>query len=292
VSKVLCCNLLKQGNAKMEITQNDFDLLGEGYPPESDELLSLMTVGREVWLDFFKKYQLDFFIQNGGSKVKVLVGKKGTGKTHLIRSVLYDAKQENYMTVYLSATEYKLNNLVHFYQEVVKKIDLDVLIRDICSTVAKTFGFDREQYDGSQIFIPMIYDEYPNHQIAERELNKRVSEIVRKYDFNPSFQAFLYQIINGRMVSNNLNNIELAKKWLSGSSDLSREDKKGFKSLLLFEQLKKFNVRDWINSLIQILKLSGKKGLVVAIDDLDILTEKNPDTRRFFGSAQYVMIKG
>lgn len=272
----------------MKITQHDLDLLSQGCPPENDEMLSQMTVGREVWLDFFKKYQLDFFIQSGGSKVKVLVGSKGTGKTQLIRSVLYDAKQEKYVTVYLSATEYKLNNLVQFYQEIVKKIDLELLVRDICSTIAETFGFNRDQYNGSQIFIPKIRDEYPNQQIASRELNKRISAIVKKYDFNPSFQAFLYQITHGRMVSNNLNSIELAKKWLSGSSDLSPEDKKGFKSLLLFDKLKKFNARDWLNSLIQLLKLSGRKGLVVAIDDLDILTEKNPETKRFFYTRKAV----
>ena len=92
----------------MNINQRDFDLLSQGLPPESDELLSMMTVGREVWLDFFKEYQLQYFIKNGGSKVKFLIGSKGIGKTHLVRSVLYDAKQENYVTVYLSANEYKI----------------------------------------------------------------------------------------------------------------------------------------------------------------------------------------
>ena len=280
--------ILRRGQLVMDVTTKDLHFLGQGCPPISNELLSLMTVGREVWLDFFKKYQLDYFIAHGGSKVKVLVGNQGAGKTHLIRSVLYDACQANYTTVYLSAYEYKLNSLVDFYQEVVEQIDLEQLIRDICCVVAKTFGFDQDQYDGSEVFIPKVRDEYPNSKIAEKELRKRVAKIAKNYDFNPSFQSFLYQITYSRMVSNSLDNIELSKKWLSGSDEVSQEEKKGFKSLLLFDKLQRFNARDWINSFIQLLRLSGKQGLIVAIDDLDVLTQKNPETGRFFYSKSAV----
>jgi hypothetical protein len=272
----------------MKLTERDLSFLGQGQPPENDEFLSLMTIGREVWLDFFKKYQLDYFIANGGSKVKVLVGSEGTGKTHLIRSVLYDAQQVNYTTVYLSAYEYKLNSLVEFYQEVVEQIDLEKLIRDICCVVAETFGFDQNQYDGSEVFIPKLRDEYPNSQIAEKELRKRVAKIAKKCDFNPSFQSFIYQITYSRMVSNSLDNIELSKKWLSGTNEVSQAEKKAYKSLLLFDKLQKFNARDWINSLIQLLKLSGKKGLIVAIDDLDVLTQRHTDSGKFFYSKNAV----
>jgi hypothetical protein len=242
----------------------------------------MMTVGREVWLDFFKEYQLQYFIKNGGSKVKFLIGSKGIGKTHLVRSVLYDAKQENYVTVYLSANEYKLNNLVSFYHEIIGQIDLDLLIQDICCVVAKNFGFDRHQYDGSEVFIPMIYPQYPNTQMAISEFGKKVSQIVREYDFLPSFQAFIYQVTRSRMVENNLDKIRLLKRWLSAAYDVSTDEKKQFKDLCLYDKLQRFNARDWIISLIQLVKLSGKKGLVVGIDNLDILIQKNPDTNRYF----------
>ncbi len=272
----------------MNINQRDLIALSRGCTPESDELLSNMTVGREIWLDFFKKYQLDYFIANGGSKVKFLIGNKGTGKTHLIRSVLHDAKLENYATAYLSANDYKPNNLVDFYQEILEKFDLELLVRDICCTVAEAFGFSRDQYDGSELFIPKLYDQYPSSNLAQQEFRKKIVQIIKRYDFNSSFQAFIYQVINGRMISNNPTNVELSKKWLSGSSDVSKDDKKAFRDIMLFDKLQKFNARDWINSLIQLLKLSGKKGLVIAIDDLDILTQKNPETNRFFYSKNAV----
>lgn len=266
----------------MNINQRDFDLLSQGLPPESDELLSMMTVGREIWLDFFKEYQLEYFIKNGGSKVKFLIGSKGIGKTHLVRSVLYDAKQEDYVTVYLSAHQYRLNNLMNFYQEIIGQIDLDLLIKDICCMVAQTFGFDHNQYDGSEVFIPMIRPQYPNDQMAKLEFRKGVSQIVSRHDFTPSFQAFIYQVTTSRMVENNLDKIRLSKKWLSATDDIDSDEKKQFKDLYLYDRLQKFNARDWIISLIQLIKLSGKKGLVVAIDDLDILTQRNPETHRFF----------
>ncbi|MGA1410708.1 MAG: BREX system ATP-binding domain-containing protein, partial [Prochlorotrichaceae cyanobacterium] len=164
----------------------------------------------------------------------------------------------------------------------IGQIDLDLLIKDICCIVAKAFGFDQDQYEGSEVFIPMIRPQYPNDQMAKLEFSKGVSKIISKYDFTPSFQAFIYQITNSRMVENNLDKIRLLKRWLSAANNINPDEKKHFKDLYLYDKLQRFNARDWIISLIQLIKLSGKKGLVVAIDDLDILTKRNSETRRFF----------
>ena len=60
----------------------DLQNLRQGIPPASVELLSAMTLGREHWLDRFKEHYLKNYIASGGSKVKVLIGREGTGKTH------------------------------------------------------------------------------------------------------------------------------------------------------------------------------------------------------------------
>lgn len=265
---------------KVNINHNDIELLSNGQPPESEELLQKMTVGREIWLDFFKKYQLDYFIANGGSKVKILVGDQGTGKTHLIRSIMLDAKASGYVTVYLSAKNFRPNNLVDFYQSILKKIDLELIVRGICCTVSHEFSID-DQYDGSEVFIPRIRDQYPNTQIATSEIKKAISKIIKKYDFTPSFQSFVYQVVYNRMIANQQDAIEKAKKWLSATNEITKEEKKEFKALLLFEQIRKFNARDWINSLVQLIRLAGNKGLVISVDDLEVLTEKNPETHRY-----------
>ena len=102
----------------MKINALDIEAFRSGQPPLNDELLSKMSLGRELWLDRVKDYYLDNYIASGGSKVKVLVGGEGSGKTHLIRCIQQDAKTLGYETVYLSARDYddyRLNKLPGLY---------------------------------------------------------------------------------------------------------------------------------------------------------------------------------
>ncbi len=87
----------------MSFNVADLHLLSQGKPPESDDLLKAITFGRELWVDYIRERYLQNYIAKGGSKVKLLVGGHGTGKTHLLKLVLADAKDLNYQTVYLSA---------------------------------------------------------------------------------------------------------------------------------------------------------------------------------------------
>lgn len=86
------------------------------------------------------------------------------------------------------------------------------------------------------------------------------------------------------MIDGNEKDIHLALKWLSGDK-LERYEKK---DLLLFEQLQRVNARYWLNSLIRILKIAGMTGLVVAIDDLEVMTERSKETGRFIYSPNAI----
>ena len=86
----------------MQISNQDISLLKEGKPPSDQQLLRKMTLGTEVWLDKFKNIYLQNYICNGGSKVKVLIGSEGCGKTHLLRLIECEANELGYFTIYFS----------------------------------------------------------------------------------------------------------------------------------------------------------------------------------------------
>jgi len=114
----------------MEITTKDHSLLKEGKPPESKELLLEMTLGKEKWLDVIAEYYLQNYINNGGSKVKILIGKEGTGKTHLLKFLEYTAKEFGYNSIYFSAKDIsgKINDISNFYKIIANRIDEEQLI--------------------------------------------------------------------------------------------------------------------------------------------------------------------
>lgn len=272
----------------MQIEQLDIEGLRSGQPPLNDEFLTRMTLGRELWLDRIRDYYLANYIATGGSKVKVLVGGAGSGKTHLLRCIQQDAKTLGYETVYLSARDYddyRLNNLPGLYRAIAQQIDKERLVRGLCYGVAQELGYEADKYNGADFFLSILIEdtELPREE-AVRKIEKAAGQVFRNIDFGPSFRAFAYRIINSRMINGNEGDIQIALKWLIGKKLEPHERK----DLLLFEQLNRTNARSWVNSLIHLLKLAGMTGLVVAIDDLEVMPERSEGTNRFIYSVNAI----
>lgn len=265
----------------MLLNQDDLYHLSKGQPPHSDALLQAMTLGREMWLNYMNDRYLQDYIAKGGSKVKLLIGGQGTGKTHLLKVILSDAKQLDYQTVYLSARQCRLHDLVSLYQEIATQAVNEGLVCGLCRRVAQAISSTTD-YDGSGVFAPIIYDQYPGANLANEQIRKAAGELIKNTDLTSSFKAFAYQIILNRMVNHSPVNIELACQWLKGQA-IDRRDRE---ALSLFEKLTKANARDWLNSLILLCKFAGKKGLVVALDDLEAITEKGENNRYLYTPKQ------
>ena len=272
----------------MKIDELDIDGLRAGQPPVNDEFLTKMTLGRELWLDRIRDYYLANYIANGGSKVKVLVGGEGSGKTHLLRCIRQDAKTLGYETVYLSARDYddyRLNNIPALYHAIAQQIDKERLVRGLCCGVAQELGYEANKYDGTDFFLSILKEDTKlPHNEAVREIKKAAGQVFRNVDFGPSFRAFAYRIINSHMINGNKGDIEIALKWLIGKK-LERHERK---DLLLFERLHRTNARYWLNSLIHLLKIAGMTGLVVSIDELEVMTERSDETGRFIYSTNAI----
>lgn len=272
----------------MQINQLDIEAFRSGQPPLNDELLSKMSLGGELWLDRIREYYLVNYIASGGSKVKVLVGGEGSGKTHLLRCIQQDAKTLGYETVYLSARDYddyRLNKLPGLYYAIAQQIDKEKLVRGLCCRVAQELGYKVDKYDNTDIFIQiLIKDTQLPREEASRNIVKAAGDVFRHIDFGPSFRAFAYRVINARMINGNEKDIKLALRWLSGEK-LERHERK---ELLLFEQLQRNTARYWLNSLIRLLKIAGMTGLVVAIDNLEVMTERSEETGRFIYSPNAI----
>jgi len=263
----------------MLIDGKNWDLLKKGEPPENPQVLKAMTIGQELWLDFFNEYHLYNFIYQGGSKVKVVVGSAGSGKTHLLRNIEQDAREQGYATVFFSLRDqqFKLNDLPMLYKIIVSHIDKEELIRGLCRKTASVLGYDRNKYDGSDRLLPQMVEEGMMQVTAEKEIRNTTSQVFKDADFGSSFSAFTYTLVKERMIHGKNGNLPIALRWLSGEK-LERHERQ---STYLFEKLQKSNARYWLNSLVRLLKLAGWNGLVVLIDDVDVITGRSPDSARF-----------
>ena len=264
----------------MPIDEKDLDLLKKGEPPIHPDVLKAITIGQELWLDFFNEYHLYNFIYQGGSKVKVVVGSQGSGKTHLLRCIEQDSRDQGYTTVFFSLRDYqfKLNDLPTLYKTIVSHIDQEELIRGLCRKTASALGYDRSKYDGSERLLPQMVEDGMMQVTAEKEIRNTTSQVFKDADFGSSFSAFAYTVVKERMIRGQNSTLSTALRWLSGEK-LERHERQ---STYLFEKLQKSNARYWLNSLIRLLKLAGWNGLVVLIDDVDVITSRSPETAHYY----------
>ena len=66
--------------------------------PEAYSFLPVqqLTSGIQFLTDFWREKYLQEYIRNGGSKIKFVTGRTGSGKTHFLRLMMAIAREENY----------------------------------------------------------------------------------------------------------------------------------------------------------------------------------------------------
>ncbi len=145
-------------------------------------------------------------------------------------------------------------------------------------------GYDEEKYNGVGKLLPLIIEEGYNRYDAEREIRKAVGRSFKNVDFGPSFYTFVFTVAREKLITGEDEGTKIAIKWLKGEK-LQRNEKQASS---LFEILKKTNARYWLNSLICLLNISNIAGLVVLIDDVEVMTERNTESGRFVYTANAV----
>ena len=88
----------------VSITQHDQDLMRLGYPPNDPQVLDRMTVGEAAWETFMVDRYLapNGYIADGHSQMKLVIGRSGSGKTHLLRRLVGQAQRLGYIEAFLS----------------------------------------------------------------------------------------------------------------------------------------------------------------------------------------------
>lgn len=266
----------------------DIELLCSGKPPQSPEWLELLTEGRELLFEPFCKHLLDRYIPEGGSKFKFISGESGSGKTHFLRHIAAEAEKRNYFVINLSlrTVDFKLSNIVHFYQSIIETVDISELITKISQKIAADIGYDDLSFNETEksLLEKMVEEEGLLRSNALKTIRSGIENFCRQADIGTSFQNFIFLVcgeklglfnsVPGCLSTDSL----LSIRWLSGEKISARERR----HIGIFEKLNKQSARTWLYSLFRMLRLSGKAGVLVALDDFEVLNERNPETGRYF----------
>ncbi len=232
------------------------EALRKGVVPT--EYVSFFTVGRQNWLKFVEE-DLDYFIANGGGKVRFINGDYGDGKTHFMSVIQKISLEKNFASSFVILTKnVPIHKFEVVYQEIVAQLHGKFEGRGIRSLIKQWISEQKIDQENLVTFstslreIPGLSMDFANALIGLLKIY--TLPISTEEETNP--EEILFQWFEGKKVT-----------------------KKDLKKFHVFEILNKTNSKHFLQSLITFLKMTNHKGLVIFFDELETVLAQGASIR-------------
>ena len=246
--------------------------LKNGVAPGHTGIIEDITVGIDFITGFWGQNYLCDYIPRGGSRIQFLTGRKGSGKSHMIEYFL--SRAGNFKTVSFSARNVWIHDFKEIYFEVLRQCDLEGCLRRCGETIVSELGFSPGEYSGS--FMDHLASQGISDPITKREIRLQLNKMFMHNPLMDNNFACACAMLTGGQIGHPLLE-EPAREallgWLAGSMEVKLPT---LRSLGLSPvRIAKHNARHMLRSLVEVIKMAGHDGLIIAIDDLDILISRD-----------------
>ena len=228
------------------------------------EYVSFFTVGRQNWLKFVEE-DLDYFIANGGGKVRFINGDYGDGKTHFMSVIQQLAIQKKFASSFVVLTrDVPIHKFEAVYQEIVSQL--------------------RGNFEGVGIRAAI------KHWIKEQKIDEQdlgaLSASLREIpglglDFANALIGLLQAYSSSSSGNDSENGAEnddpkeVLYQWFEGK----KVAKKDLKKFHVFELLNKTNSKQFLQSLVAFLRMTNHRGLILLLDELETVLAQGASIR-------------
>ena len=252
--------------------QTAISRLKTGAAPGHTGVIGDITVGIDFLTEFWEMNYLNDYIPRGGNRIQFLTGRQGSGKTHMIEYVL--SRAENYKSASFSARKVWVHDFKEIFFEVLRQCDLEECLRRCAKSVVKELGFSPDEFDGG--FADYLASIGLNDPITKREIRLQLSQMFLNNPLMDNNFACACALLTGGLLGHPILE-EPARDallgWLSGRKDVKLS---ALRNLGLSPvRIAKHNARHMLRSLVEVIKMAGYNGLIVAVDDLDILISRD-----------------
>lgn len=260
-------------------SESELDMLAAGRTPEDAQLLEDITTGTDFLTDFLTRQYLDFYIPRGGSKIKFLTGRTGSGKTHFSRVLRGCAGKRRFLTVSFSATEVWLHDFKEVYLEILRQCDLERVIKGCADQIVLEMGFDPEQIRPGQTFMDYLSERNEADAITKNVIRSSLRE---KFSRNPLLDntfADCCSLLVGGMLGHPVleqGSREMLLAFLHGDKTVKLSQMRAIG--ISASRINKYNARHLLRSLSEVVHMAGYEGIFITVDDMEILQRKTTET--------------
>jgi Cdc6-like AAA superfamily ATPase len=260
----------------MTSNADGFDFQGENAPFSNAETSRQTFADPRLIVDFWRERYLDAYIAPGGSKIKFITGPPGSGKSHCLRLFLSAAEDRGHKNVSLSAKKVWMHDFKEIYVAILNAVDLPACLQTCARDIVAKMGYRFEDIPSGMNFAEHLVSIGAFDPIARLELRNRLSAMFFKNPrIDKNFAVCVALMTGGVLGHPTLESAsrDLLFAWLTGDKSvrLPALRKLGLSPF----KITKHNARHMLRSLIEILRLVGYAGLVVGMDDLDVLVENS-----------------
>lgn len=246
-----------------------------GNPPDS-KMCTELACGLDFLSDFWIDHYLKQFICSGGSKIKFVSGRPGCGKTCFLRVLEDAARNLNYKVASFSASKIWLHDFSLIYLEVLRQCDIMDILHACAATIIRNMGYDPAEIPDGMTFIDYLSEQGAADALTRREIRLQLKTMFMDNPLLDNNFALSCTLLTGGILGHPTledANRDLLMGYLHGEP--------GIKNALLRslglapEKLTKYNARHMFRSLSEIIRIGGFAGLLITIDDMDILLNRS-----------------
>ncbi len=250
-----------------------------GKAPGNVELLRETTVALDSLTGFLAEQYLETYIPAGGSKIKFVTGLQGSGKTCFAETMLLEAAERCYLTVTISAREVWLHDFRGVYLEILRQCGLERILRDCADQIIREMGYDPASISEGKTLMDMLSEKGEGDAFSKGEIREALR---RNFTRNPLLDntfavccSLLMGDLLGYPVLENAYR-EMILAWMHGDPSVKASQMKAIGMSPI--RVTKYNARNLLRSLCEVIHLSGRPGLLVVVDDLEQLISKSSDS--------------
>lgn len=244
------------GNNKEALRRAAFALKNGTVPAEGVEYL---CTGRNQQIGELNRC-LDFAAK-GGSAIKFICGEYGAGKTFLLKRARIEAERQGFVVASIKVNQgLRLNLLNHLYYNIMHNLSFR-------ETDREKVGFEDIMEDWMNCY--RRYTAYEK-RMAEEEVVMRIG----KYNESMARAVGEYIRAAGAGDRKKMNGVI---SWITGEENITYEIKSSFKVTGIVDRL---NAMDFLKGFTALLKRIGYAGLIVLVDELELVMDERVDLRK------------
>ena len=235
-----------------------------------------LTDGIGFLADFWREKYLQEYIRNGGSKIKFVTGRTGSGKTHFLRLMMAVAREEHYKTVWFSAKDIWMHDFKEIYVEIFHQCDLLSCLEAASGSLIREMGYDPQDIPAGMKFIDYLSQNGEGDAVTKREIRAQLRRFFLENPMMDNNFALACSMLTGSILGYPIleeQNQELLLSWLEGDRSIK------LSQLLALDfypsRITKYNARHMLRSLAEVVRMGGFSGLFIAIDNMEILTSRS-----------------